>query len=203
MARPQTVSDEEILLAARRVISSSGYDRFTLSEVAKAVGLSRAAIILRFKSTHALKIALIKHMTAMFQDVLDRLPVFRSGDGLLVLVGFIGEVIAERDRLAGFMQSVQSDLNDAELLALEVKRVEVLRKAISDRMPEVGIDHQSAVIAFDANLGGSIMQWQVEKEVSAFDFLVERTRAWLSLVGIEYSQGPIELPITPPEDCLE
>lgn len=203
MARPQTVSDEEILLAARRVISSSGYDRFTLSEVAKAVGLSRAAIILRFKSTHDLKIALIKHMTAMFQDVLDRLPVFRSGDGLLVLVGFIGEVIAERDRLAGFMQSVQSDLNDAELLALEVKRVEVLRKAISDRMPEVGIDHQSAVIAFDANLGGSIMQWQVEKEVSAFDFLVERTRAWLSLVGIEYSQGPIELPITPPEDCLE
>jgi len=74
MARTQTVSDEEILQAARRVIHRRGYDAFTLSDVAEAVGLSRAAIILRFESTRGLKLRLATKMVHEFIARLEALP---------------------------------------------------------------------------------------------------------------------------------
>jgi AcrR family transcriptional regulator len=47
--RPRTASDEEILAATHRVISSVG-PRFTLADVAREIGLAPATLIQRFGS---------------------------------------------------------------------------------------------------------------------------------------------------------
>ncbi len=48
MPRPKLVSDDQVLDATHAVMLRLGPERFTLSDVAEAVGLSRAALIQRF-----------------------------------------------------------------------------------------------------------------------------------------------------------
>jgi AcrR family transcriptional regulator len=188
MARPQTVSDDVILEAAQRVISRRGYEKFTLSEVADEVGLSRAAIILRFKSTRALKLLLTKQAVDHFVLALAGLPLARGGDSLVELAAFVGAKISDRDRLASFFRMHRSNLDDDGLAALELKRANAWRKAIADRMPKTAVAHEAAVAAFAAHLSGSILARENETGVSAEAFLIERTKVWLKLTQIPFTQ---------------
>ncbi len=195
MARPKTASDEAILQAAHRVFVRRGYDGFTLSEVAREVGISRAAIIQRFESTHALKMTLTRSMVDQFCKLMDSLPVSRDGDALVSLTAFIGQMVADRQQLGFFMQNLAADMNDEALAKLEAERGRALYTAIAVRMPELTLPHESAVKLFAAHLGGALMQWQLEPEhIDARTYLVERTRAWLDLAGVRYSAEVMEYP---------
>src|SRR6516225_8589088 len=97
MGRPFAASDDQILRAASKVISRRGPDAFSLAEVASEVGLSRAAIILRFKSTHALKVTLLTRQVERFAANLATLPNSPSGDNLLQVAAFIGSCLHGRD----------------------------------------------------------------------------------------------------------
>lgn len=188
MARPQSVSDEAILSAAQRVISQRGYDAFTLSEVADEVGLSRAAIILRFKSTQALKLRLTSEAVDRFVQSIEALPLLRNGDGLLDLASFIGARISDRSRVGLFFRMHRANLGDKELAEIEHKRERAWRCAISDRMPKVSISHESAVAAFAAHLAGSILSWEAESERDGAAYLVKRTEEWLTLAHIPFGR---------------
>lgn len=54
MGRPKKLSDSECLERAFEVISHEGFESFTLAQVAKATGLSPAALIKRFKTKQRL-----------------------------------------------------------------------------------------------------------------------------------------------------
>jgi len=187
MARPQIVSDAEILIAARRVIGRRGYDQFTLSEVADEVGLSRGAIILRFKSTQALKAKLASHMIASFISYLRALPVLRSGDGLIHFAAAIGALVRQ-ESLASFMVVFRGNLQDPDLAKLERERAAVYHEAIAARMPRSALPRDAAATLFQAVLGGAIMQWEVQSGVGASDFLVARAKDWLTLARIDFSK---------------
>jgi len=189
MARQQSISDAQILEAAVRVIFRRGHDAFTLSEVAAEVGLSRAAVILRFKGTQALKITSTAYIVDRFVQSMQSLPTVRSGDGLLDLVAFIGRMITRPGTLTAFMRTYHANVKDKELARLEFRRVEALRCAIAVRMPPMGIAHESAVTAFLAHLGGSLIQWEAQTEVNALTYLVERTKEWLTLAGVAYDRS--------------
>jgi TetR/AcrR family macrolide resistance operon transcriptional repressor len=188
MARQQTVSDSDILQAALRVIVRRGHDAFTLSEVAGEVGLSRAAIILRFKGTHALRLTLTAHIVELFAKSMRALPVLRGGDGLLELVAFIGKMIPTSGSLAAFMRTYHSNIDDQELAQLEVKRGAILHNAIAERMPTLALAREAAVTAFAAHIGGSLMQWQVLTNIDASTYLVDCTKAWLTIAGIPHDK---------------
>lgn len=195
MARPKSASDREILLAAHRVYARRGRDGFTLSEVAREVGISRAAIIQRFRSTKSLKLTLSQQMVQYFSAALDALPAGRGGDALLSLASFIARMVPDRGQLGAFLQNFQADLQDIELAALEKRRGAIMYAAISERMPDVAIAHDSAVASFAAHIGGSLMQWQANSEEGdVHEFLVSRTRAWLMLAGVEFSAQLTEYP---------
>src|SRR5262245_12990227 len=102
MARPLTVSDDQILRAAGKLIHRDGPAAFSIAQVANQVGLSRAAIILRFKSTQALKIASLRQMVEQFETALSALPKSPGGDNLLQLAAFIGERVGTRHGSARF-----------------------------------------------------------------------------------------------------
>lgn len=188
MARPQSVSDATILEAARHVIGRRGYEAFTLSEVAEEVGLSRAAIILRFQSTEALKLRLTRHFVDQFIIAIENLPVQRSGDGLIELARFIGQKLGDRGGVSTFFQMHSANMDNAELAALEVKRGEAWRNAISQRMPRTVLPHEDAVAAFAAHITGSILAWQTAAPPTDGEkFLTKRTRDWLTLAQIPFS----------------
>lgn len=190
MARPQSVTDEAILSAARRIILKRGYERFTLSEVAKQVGLSRAALILRFKSADALRLRMTSEMVDRFVQELDTLPIDKSGDGLLALVAFIGARTQHRARVAQFFTILRANVRDAKLAALERKRGVAWYAAISARMPKTKIPHQAAVRSFAALLTGAISQWEATPGLDSNSYLNERARDWLTLAGIRHSKRP-------------
>ncbi|HEE2312773.1 TPA: TetR family transcriptional regulator, partial [Klebsiella pneumoniae] len=58
MPRPKLKSDDEVLEAATVVLKRCGPIEFTLSGVAKEVGLSRAALIQRFTNGTVAKLAM-------------------------------------------------------------------------------------------------------------------------------------------------
>lgn len=192
MGRPFTFSDEQILHAAEKVIARRGPDDFTLAEVAGEVGLSRAAIILRFKSTHALKVTLLTQMVERFARAVEVLPTTPSGNNALTLAAFVGSYVGTRESSAKFFASYTSNIRNRELLELEKKRGEALQQAISRVMPEVSIDHESAVIAFRTHLTGTIIAWLSLEHADSRAYLVLRTREWLTLAGVAFDEAHVQ-----------
>ena len=188
MARPFTATDDDILDAAGQVIARRGPDGFSISEVAADIGLSRAAIILRFKSTHALKVTLLTRMVERFAAALQALPQTASGDNVLRLAGFIGGYVGSRQSLASFFSTYSTNVQHPDLLELELKRGQALRTAISNVLPKVKIDHQSAVSAFSAHLTGTILAWLAAEDQNSRHYLVMRTRDWLVLAGVAFHE---------------
>lgn len=186
MARPQSVSDEQIMQAARRVIAQRGYDGFTLAQVAEELGISRTAIILRFKSTRELKKRITTHTVELLRREMERLPVEQGGDGLVKLAVSIGKHTPSRDEVATLWLVSHGNLQDEELAAHEQERGEILRDAISARMPKTALPHGDAVNAFMAHLSGSVTQWLASGESSPTDFLTRRTQEWLILANIPF-----------------
>jgi AcrR family transcriptional regulator len=199
MGRPFTASDEDILHAAGKVIARRGPDAFSIAEVAADVGLSRAAIILRFKSTHALKVTLLARMVEEFATHVAALPQSPSGDNVLRLAAFVGSYVRSRQSSARFFSRYSTNMQDRELRELEIKRGKALHAAISSVMPEVAIDHASAILAFAAHLTGSIMAWLALDDDDSRGYVVARTREWLKLIGVAFSEDLAnELAAAPP-----
>jgi TetR/AcrR family macrolide resistance operon transcriptional repressor len=187
MARTQTVSDEEILAAAREVFERRGMHGFTLSDVASEIGLSRAAVILRFESTHKLKVELMTRVVDEFIHDLKSLPNSPGGDSLLEVATFIGEHARNRATLPIFLADYAADMDDSELGALERKRGEALHRVILNLMPQIHIDRESAATAFGTHLTGTIINWVAVEETDWRAFFQTRTKVWLRLAGIPFS----------------
>jgi AcrR family transcriptional regulator len=187
MARTQTVSDDEIFMAARDVIRRRGVHGFTLTDVAAEVGLSRAAIILRFRSTHELKVQLMTRITDAFIDLLASLPTAPGGDSLLAVAAFIGGHLGNRESVPSFFANYTANMEERELAAIERRRGAALRAAILTVMPETRIDRETAAALFNAHLTGTIMNWAGTGEADAIAFLVFKTKEWLRLAGIPFS----------------
>jgi len=193
MGRPFSVSDEQIFEAANRVISSRGPDAFSLAEVASEVGLSRAAIILRFKSTQGLKVTLLMRQVEQFAAALAALPSAPSGDNLLQIAAFVGSYTNGRDSSARFFFNYSVNLRDPQLMELERKRGELLSQAISKVMPEVAVDHAVAVRAFRNHLTGCVLDWLSLEIADPRGFLVLQTREWLKLAGISFNKHTVRM----------
>lgn len=186
MARTPTVSDEQIFAAAYKVLDERGVNAFTVSDVAAATGLSRAAIILRFESTRALKITLLTKRIEAFNRELAKLPATPSGNHLLEITAFIAGNLGTRDGQSSFFNNYAVNMKDADLAALEKKRGEAFHGAISKVMPGTLIDQPSAVAEFVAHLTGNIISWIGSDDADARQFLLSRTKKWLALAGIAF-----------------
>ncbi len=119
MPRPKLVSDDDVLQATRRVMLREGTDRFTLADVAKEVGLSRAALIQRFDNKAGLaRNVAIRGLTEL-QQLSSDLEIANKGPHVVL----------------NFLHVVLRQLEIAVLLA-DDGCAEVLRHAIVARLDE-------------------------------------------------------------------
>jgi AcrR family transcriptional regulator len=184
MARPLSATDDQILDAARGLAARRGPDGFTISEVARDIGLSRTAITLRFSCTEDLKLTLMKRVVGAFEARVQALEIEQGAAGLLAIADMIGEMAGDQVRFSGFMLRYAASVQDPVLLEIEERRARVLRSALMSAMPETAIDKSAAVDAFMANVTGSLLNWQTSDEADARAFLRKRTLNWLRLAGI-------------------
>src|SRR3546814_4372940 len=125
--------------------------------VAKEVGLSRAAIILRFKSTQALKIMLMSRLHEKFIAFVDTFPKTPGGDQLLEIAASIGSRAGSRKGSSSYFAGYHSNLGDRVIADLEVRRGAALREANIRAMPKVAITRESAADVFMAHVTGSLI----------------------------------------------
>tara|TARA_R110001599_G_scaffold26856_2_gene94686 strand:- start:131449 stop:132000 length:552 start_codon:yes stop_codon:yes gene_type:complete len=170
--------------AAHKVLALRGSDGFSVSEVARELSLSRAAITLRFKSAQNLKQQVLLRNAELFKGKLSNLKLEKGAAGLIEIAELIGGMTNGRQNFSDYMSKYASSVNDPDAMEIEQQRGQILRETILEVMPETALAPNDAADAFMAHLTGSLMNWQGRKNVSASSFLRERTIKWLHLVGI-------------------
>jgi AcrR family transcriptional regulator len=191
MARPISASDEEILEAASAVMARRGADGFSVAEVAREIGLSRAAITFRFKSAEDLRARVLDRFSTSFEKRLATLRGEPGAAGLLEIAEFVGRLAGGQRGFSAFLLNYTANMQNDAQRRMEVRRGEVLRAAIARVMPPLAIPRDAAVNAFMAHVTGSLMAWYSFDTPDAGAFLRERTEHWLVLTGIVVEAGDL------------
>jgi AcrR family transcriptional regulator len=178
--RPRTASDEDILAATYRVISSVG-PRFTLADVAKEIGLAPATLLQRFGSKKGLILAVLSSAGGISEDPYSRIrdkaatpleAVFAYGD-------CFAQMAPTPEVLANHLAFLQMDLTDPdmhELAFAQAKETRTLLRAWLDEAVAAGelkdsTDTAKLATAIQSMQGGSLLSWAILREGNARRFL--------------------------------
>lgn len=189
MARPLSVTNDQIIDATERVFAKHGAQGLTVSEVAREVGLSRAAITLRFAGVDALKRLLLERVAQRFEKTLATVRLEQGAPSLLVIADILGGMLKGRENLSSFWLRHNSNINDPLYRAMEESRGMALRELVLSAMPETRIDKSEAVDLFMAQMTGSILNWQTNSYPDARQFLRKRALDWIRLAGIAFDEA--------------
>ena len=184
MARPLTASDEEILDVAQDILVREGLSGFSISAVARRIGLSRTAISLRFQNIDNLRRVTMERMSRGFEEKLTALDIQPGGEGLLAVADVVGGHIRSREGFSGYMARTSLGSPDAGERGKHLQRGNALRQAIARAMPDTEVEHSIAVDMFLSHIAGSLLQWREAQNISPREFLRERTLIWLRLTHI-------------------
>lgn len=179
MPRPKLRTDEEILEAAQRTLLTKGPSNFTLTDVAREAGLSRAALIHRFKDRRTLHLMVMRRST---EEVREYFAAAAFGEGLSEMWAMLRDLISGMgggDGFAGYLLLEWNDVVDPELNAYARQRNEMVRQAIRDRLPATPHGPAETASLIQAVIQGACMQWLVEPEGRLDDFTVHQTRRFL------------------------
>jgi AcrR family transcriptional regulator len=177
--RPRTVSDEQILEAAGRIIGRVGPARFTLADVAHEVGLSAATLVQRFGSKRSLMLALAGSAAGSVEACFERVrATHRSALGALAAAATeMARMVESPEALANHLAFLQIDLGDPDFHALALdnaRRIEAGYRALLDDAVAAGellaCDTRRLARAVDAVASGSLIAWAIHRrgDVVAF-----------------------------------
>lgn len=175
MPRPKLISDDQVLDATHAAMLRLGSDRFTLSDVATAVGLSRAALIQRFTDKRTLH---RKAMERSTQEVRDYFAATPRDRGLIPLWAMLHDLIGgmgSGEGFAGYLLLAWDDVNDPALNALARERNQLVRAAIFERLPDTPERGDSAGL-IQAVIQGACMLWLVEPQGTLAGYTEDETR---------------------------
>lgn len=182
MPRPKLHSDDAVLDAALGVLLRKGPSTATHSDVAEAVGLSRAALIQRFGDKATLHYRVMERMT---KEVRDYFAGLDSPKDLDAAWGMIKDLVAGMGSgvgAEGHLLLTWGDVRDPALRALASERNRLVRNAIESRLPEGAQSPAYAAALVQAVIQGACMQWLAEPEGELSDFMIGRTRDALVLL---------------------
>ncbi len=178
-ARPRTTSDEDILAATHRVISTVG-PRFTLADVAKEIGLAPATLIQRFKSKRGLMIALASSTAGGTEDQMT--AIRKAAPGPLAALFAVGDCFAEMapspDVLANHLAFLQMDLTDPDMHELALEQAKVMQAEVVKLLDEavaagelIPTDTARLAVTIQSLQGGSLLSWAILRTGTAKTFL--------------------------------
>lgn len=178
MPRPKLVSDEQVLNATHAVMLRLGPDRFTLNDVAEAVGLSRAALVQRFDDKRRLHLLTMERATAQVRAYFAAAPL---EVGLRPLWAMLRDLIGgmgSGEGFGGYLLLAWGDLTDPELNRLARARNEMVREAIHVRLPPDPRQAEAALL-IQQLIQGASMIWLVERPGGLADYVTAETRTLL------------------------
>jgi AcrR family transcriptional regulator len=186
--RPRATSDEDLLAATHRVVSRLG-PNLTLADVAKEAGVSPATLMQRFGSKRGL---LLAFAAAGSSDMSQELKAIRAQhpSPLAAVYGVARCMAAMADTpetLANSLAFLQMDLVDPEFhqhAVVHSRGMQAGIKALLDEAVEEGelapTDTTRLARAVQAMIGGSLLQWAIDREGRVADRLSEDLDALLN-----------------------
>ncbi|MCY1019425.1 TetR/AcrR family transcriptional regulator [Pyxidicoccus sp. MSG2] len=181
MPRPKLHSDEAILDATMEVLLRRGPAEFTLNDVAVELGMSRAALIQRFKNKDTLYLRAMERSGEQRRDYLASMPVEVGARGLWRFLTEIVSGMGTGEGLDSYLLLAWKDLRDTTLRRMALERNLMVREAIAARLPQSAERDEVAAVLQDI-IAGATMQWMVERKPSLTRYVLERLRRVLRLL---------------------
>ncbi len=179
--RPRKASDDDVFLAATRVMGRMGPRDLTLGAIAAEAGVTAGALVQRFGGKRQLLLALSERFAAggaeMFAGIraAHRSPLA----ALAAYVDCMADLAATPEALANNLAYLQLDLTDPEFRVHQVAHARMVRHEIRRLLRDAlaagelrsgtRVDRLAEVI--DAVIGGSMMTWACHQE--------GRARPWM------------------------
>jgi AcrR family transcriptional regulator len=183
MARRKTISDEDVLDAAAKVMFAAG-PSFTLAEVAKATGIAPATLLQRFGDKHGLTVAAIARDNAEFEAFLEAQPTGVGAEAVIaIFAAMFDGPDTNADRFADQLLWLRQDMRDPDLNRLARARFAALRAAVATRMPPLPIPAGLAARLVEAQWQGVLVQWGMEREGRLSEFVTQQLWAWFEVTG--------------------
>jgi AcrR family transcriptional regulator len=174
--RPRTVTDDDIIAAATKVIGRLGPGKLTLADVGKEIGLSAATLVQRFGSKRGLLLAMAASAADGVEACFDMVrAAHRSPVAALVAAATdMTRYLDTPEEVANSLAFLQMDLSDPDFHRLMVinsrRMLEGYRRLLRDAVEAgelVECDTQRLARAISAVCGGSLIGWAVFRQGTA------------------------------------
>ena len=172
--RPRATSDAAILSATHRAVTRVGPMRVTLADVAREAGVSPATLVQRFGSKRQLLLALVAAGSGEIEAEWASILALAEKSPLEALYAYaecMAGLAPTPDVLANHLSFLQMDLVDPEFhrLALAHARETLgfLRKTLDHAVAKAELmpcDTSRLARAVQATVGGSLVQWAIDRE---------------------------------------
>jgi AcrR family transcriptional regulator len=185
MPRKKTLSDEEVLQIAARVMLESGPSDFTLADIGLATGMAPATLLQRFGDKQSLVVAAIAQDNRQFTRMLAELPLTKGEAAVITVFSLITPDTADAASFGNGLLWLRQDMRDPQLNRLARERFFLLRRAVAARMPPLAVPAEQAARLVEAQWQGTLNQWGLEPEGRLLDFVVKSLKAWFALARRE------------------
>lgn len=190
MPRPKTVSDEDVLATAVDVLATDGAD-FTLSALARRVGLSRATLIQRFGDRDAILRRMAAHEVALSRAWLADIQVEPGAEGLWRFLDLIVGSMGSGEGFSARVQIAAFEARDPVLRAFADERYAIVQAQIAARLPE-GPERAATAEHLHAVIAGATMQWVASKrDTGLSEYVLARVRWALDSIDPDLIRGGI------------
>ncbi|MBS7700331.1 MULTISPECIES: TetR/AcrR family transcriptional regulator [unclassified Chelatococcus] len=182
MPRPKLHSDEFILNTALGLILKKGPSAFTLTDVAEAVGISRAALIQRFKDKATLHHRVMERTTQQVREYFVHIDPTPGLDPLWAMLTDLIGGMGQGDGMEGYLLLMWGDVQEEALRMLSAERNGLVRAAIESKLPPTPHCPERAASLIQSVIQGSCLQWFVEPEGELSTFMLNQTKAVLEVL---------------------
>jgi AcrR family transcriptional regulator len=180
--RRKTLSDEDAVRAAARVLQREGPSRFTLARVGREAGLSAATLLQRFGSKRGLLVAFAKtaadEAAAPFERARERNQSPLAALEMALVT--IAQDLSSRQQVVNGLAVLLDDLRDEVLLAAAARHAENTEDAIRALLDAAvlagelaGTDTKRLALSVQAAWNGAIVQWAL-RGTGPFDTFLMR-----------------------------
>jgi AcrR family transcriptional regulator len=189
MPRTKTLSDEQVLDAALKLLHESGPEALTFERVARACGLSAATLVQRFRSKAGLKQSTLLLAWDRLDEKTAQLAatVPKTPDGAVELLVALSSDYGGIETYAEGLLVLREDLRDPLLRSRGAAWKAALSGALEDCFSQVPHAPQGIGLLTASQWQGSLLWWSFDPQGSVESYVEASLRRFIYAIVVSVS----------------
>lgn len=182
MPRPKILPDHEVLEAAMVLMHRHGPEALTFARLAKACGLSPAALVQRFGNKARLKQSALLRAWDQLMERTEQLAATlpRTREGAVLLLTRLSHDYGGIEDYAEGLLLLREDLRDPVLRARGAVWEQVLTRALSERFADVPHVPHDVGSLMAAQWQGALLWWSFDPRQPVERYVEEQLRRFIA-----------------------